>query len=465
MYICSLTLKMNVMKTKLLLSAIFLFTALFLNGQWIYNNLPASRDRMGVAVVGTKAYFAGGEDVNNNPVSTVYVYDAFLEDWDPAIQISLFLPRMHTAGVACGNWILFAGGSDMGTGQVFSDVDMWNTANLQHLAGELLVPRVFLSAVSNGQKALFAGGTNLTVSYDVVDIYDAATGDWSASNLSLPRSDMGATVIGDMAFFAGGYLPESTTVTDVVDIYHFSSGTWTTATLSQARGFLSAATVGSKVVFAGGTKADNQPSDRVDIYDTLTQTWDTASLSFPRSFFDPSGAYVCQNKVYFPSGGPMDLFNHQLYATTDVIDIYNASDNTWSVEHQTHSLVLYAAAGVEDHFILAGGWTSTGVFSSTVEIYHTNDPSCHVGINPGPVSDGSFRVYPNPTSGNLHLEVPGSLSPNTLPVCIYNMQGQLLVSQTLEGGVRDLKFTLSAGIYLLKIIAEDKIYSELITVQ
>jgi hypothetical protein len=453
------------MKTKLLLSVILLFPVLSSFSQWSYDNLPAPRDRMGAAVAGTKVFFAGGEDINNNPVSTVYVYDAFLEDWDPAIQISLFLPRMHTAGVACGNWILFAGGSDMGTGQVFSDVDIWNTATLQHLAGELLVPRVFLSAVSNGQKALFAGGTNLIVSYDVVDIYDAATGDWSVSNLSVPRSDMGATVIGDLAFFAGGYLPESTTVTGVVDIYHFSSGMWTTATLSQARGFLTAATVGSKILFAGGTKADNQPSDRVDIYDTLTQTWDTASLSFPRAFFDPGGAYVCQNKVYFPSGGPMDLYNHQLYANTDVIDIYDASENTWSVDHLTHSLVLYAAAGVEDHFLLAGGWTSTGVYSNTVEIYHTNDPGCHVGINPGPVSDGSFRVYPNPTSGNVHLEVPGPASQNPMPVCIYNMQGQLLVNQNLEGGAQDLKLTLPAGIYLLKIIAEDNIYSELITVK
>jgi len=453
------------MKTKLLLSAFLLCAVLISYGQWTYSTLSSPKDRQAVAVVGSKAYFAGGEDIHNNPVSTIEVYDAFFEDWDTTIHINLVVPRMHTTGVSCGNWILFAGGADIKTADMFSEVDIWNTVTHQYIIEELSVPRVFLSAVSNGQKVLFAGGTNLFVSYNVVDVYDIASGEWSITNLSAPRSDMGEAVIGDMAFFAGGFTPETSTVTDVVDIYHFSTSTWTTATLSQARGFLTSATVGSKVLFAGGTTADNQPSNRVDIYDTLTQTWDTASLSVPRAFIGPSGAVVCRNKVYFPSGGPMDIYKLQMYANTDVIDIYDADVDTWSFDTQTQSLILYAAAGVEDHFLLAGGWTSTGEYSSTVEIYQTNDPGCHVGITPLTVEDGSFRVYPNPSSGDIHLELPGKNIQNPLLANVYNMQGQMVFTKTLAPVERDLYLNLPSGMYVLRVIAEDKVYSELITIQ
>jgi hypothetical protein len=449
------------MKTKLLLSAFFLFAFLISQGQWTYSTLSSPRDRQAVAVVGSKAYFAGGEDIHNNPVSTIEVYDVSLEDWDTTIHINLVVPRMHTTGVSCGDWILFAGGADLNSADMFSEVDIWNTVTHQYIIEELSVPRVFLSAVSNGQKVLFAGGTNLFVSYDVVDIYNVTDGTWSSpTTLSVPRSDMGEAVIGDMAFFAGGFIPETSTVTDVVDIYHFSTSTWTTATLSQARGFLASASVGSKVLFAGGTTADNQPSNRVDIYDTLTQTWDTASLSVPRAFIGPCGAVVYQDKVYFPSGGPMDIYNLQMYANTDVIDIYEADIGTWSFDTQTQSLMLYAAAGVEDYFILAGGWTSTGEYSSTVEIYCTMD-----GLTPQSASENSFRVYPNPTSGAIHLELPGKTVQNPLLANVYNMQGQMVFSQTLLNNDRELNLQLPAGVYVLRVVAEDKVYSELITIQ
>jgi hypothetical protein len=373
---------------------------------------------------------------------------------------------MHTAGVSCGNWILFAGGADMITAQIFSEVDIWNTVTNQYIMEELNVPRVFLSAVSTGEKVLFAGGTNLFISYDDVDIYDITTGGWLTSTiLSEPRCCMGAAVSGDLAFFAGGYDGETSTVTDVVDIYHFSSGTWTTATLSQARGFLSAVAVGNKVLFAGGTKGDNEPSDRIDIYDISTNTWDIASLSVPRAFYDPSGAFVCQNKAYFACGGPMDLYNHQTYANTDAIDIYDAGSDSWSVDNLTHSLILYAVAGVEDHFILAGGWTSTGEFSSTVEIYSTDDPGCWDGVTPQPAPDVSFRVYPNPSGGDIHLELPDNAFQSPVLTNVFNMQGQLVFSQRLVNGDHELSVKLPDGIYLLKVVLDNTTHTEMITIQ
>ncbi len=56
--------------------------------------------------------------------------------------------------------------------------------------------------------------------------------------------------MGTKAIFAGGY--SSSGYSNVVDIYDASTGQWSTATLSQARDGLAATTVGTEAIFAGG---------------------------------------------------------------------------------------------------------------------------------------------------------------------------------------------------------------------
>ncbi len=115
---------------------------------------------------------------------------------------------------------------------------------------------------------------------NVVDIYDASTGQWSTATLSQarywPRRDDGGHQ---------GHLRRRITVTsgysNVVDIYDASTGQWSTATLSQAREYLAATTVGTKAIFAGGYSSSGY-SNVVDIYDASTGQWSTATLSQAR---------------------------------------------------------------------------------------------------------------------------------------------------------------------------------------
>lgn len=364
------------MKTKLLFS-VFLFFVMLQNAQsqWTYDKLTAPRYRMGAVTLGTKAYFAGGANSANQPVSTIQVYDVKKEGWDTSISLSLSVPRMHPACVAAGSKVFFAGGVNLNNMALFSQVDIWDTITKQWTLKKLSVPRVFLSAVSNGEKVLFAGGVVLTghgPSFDVVDIYDIATGLWSVAKLSIPRSGMGAAVAGNRAYFAGGTMEETSTVTNRIDIYDFSTGTWSIDSLSEARGSLSAVTLGNKILFAGGTNAGNKPTGRVDIYDVSTGTWTTAELSKPRALFpDPSAAAINDNQAVFSCGGHFDLFTHSWNSYSNVIDFYNASTNTWSSGKLTNSLVLHAVAGLQNHFIVAGG-VSFGLDTTLVakvEIY------------------------------------------------------------------------------------------------
>ncbi len=365
------------MKTKLLFSVFLLFVMLpVAKSQWTYTNLSSPRDRMGAAVLGTKAYFAGGENIAGEAVSTVQVYDVKLDAWDTGIPLNLSAARMHLACVAAGSKVFFAGG--LNAVKLFSEVDIWDTVTKQWTVKHLSVPRVFLSAVSNGEKVLFAGGVDVInnpsfdPSFDVVDIYDIATGLWSVATLSIPRTGMGAAVAGNRAFFAGGYRNETSTVTNRIDIYDFSTNTWSTDTLSEARGFLAGVALGNKVLFAGGTNSDNEPSSRVDIFDVSNGTWSTAELSEPRALFpDPTAAAINNYQAVFGCGGHFDLDTDVGWTSnSEVLDIYNSSTNTWSTAHLTQPLVLYAVAGLQNHFIVAGGASlSLNTLVDKVEIY------------------------------------------------------------------------------------------------
>ena len=76
---------------------------------------------------------------------------------------------------------------------------------------------------------LFGGG-NGTGGYlsNVVDIYDAGSGNWSSATLRQAGEGVVATSAGTKAFFAGGL-----TNNTVVDIYDAETNTWSYTNLSQ----------------------------------------------------------------------------------------------------------------------------------------------------------------------------------------------------------------------------------------
>lgn len=450
------------MKTKLLFSVFLFFVMLTqAQSQWTYNNLSAPRYRMGAAVLGTKAYFAGGVNSTNKPVSTIQVYDVKNEGWDTSIPLYLSVPRMHPACVSAGSKVFFAGGINMNDEALFSEVDIWDTNTKQWTLKQLSIPRVFLSAVSNGEKVLFAGGADLKVNgptFDVVDIYDMATGLWSVAKLSIPRTGIGAAVAGNRAFFAGGMVNQTGKVTNRIDIYDFSTETWSIDSLSEARGYLAAVTLGNKVLFAGGTNANNKPTGRVDIFDISTGTWTTANLSVPRALFpDPAAAAINNNQAVFSCGIHFDLYTHNWNSTSNVIDYYDASTNTWSSGKLTQPLWLYAVAGLQNHFIVAGGVSlSLNLLVSKVEIYTVPI----TGVTSNQMEDVFLKVYPNPVSDRITVEFPRWGQTTNGTVIIYGIEGEQVKSQKINGLKSEIDVDdLTPGIYFIKLTSKNKIAS------
>jgi len=448
------------MKTKILLSAFLLTAVLIANGQWSSDSLSQGTIRMAGATLGTKAYFAGGQvPAGSDCVETnkVEIYDLVTGTWQMEY---LTQARTFAVGVTCEDWVLIAGGTYNSYMDQSSRVDIYNSLGIWNIA-ELSVPRFAISAVSKDSLVLFAGGATIMTneSYDVVDIYNIHTNQWSIQHLSEPRGGMGSTVAGERAFFAGGENAEGKS--DRVDIYNFSSDTWETETLSLPRTWIGVAAVGNKVLFAGGILDGGTFSSRVDIYNTETNTWeDTASLSMARGFFGQQAVTIC-GYAYFVGGSGIEM-------DFETIDVYNSWDDSWSVMTMPNRLTDHTVVAIDTTMLIAGGFTMTnppyGNAQKIVDIYSM--PDCiWDGISANQEEEISVKVYPNPSSGHIKLEIPLNDHQKPLLANIYNLQGQMVFSQSLNPGDMELNVNLPDGIYLLNIISDDAMHSDLIIIQ
>ncbi len=321
------------------------------------------------------------------------------------------------------------------------------------------MPGFYLQSVSYENKALFAGFYDLEslspLSFtfsNVVNIYDAITGNWSTDTLSQARGNFSATVVENLAFFAGGQT-SPTTMSDRVDIYNFESGTWSTASLSVARGFTAAVTVGNKAFFAGGTRSDNMQSDVVDIFDYDTGEWSTANLSTPRSF-TTSGAGAC-DKAYFAGGGKLNMPTFYFQNASNVVDIYDPSLDTWSADVLSNSVINHSVTAVQNHILVAGGLSYTQPLSimDLVQIYTCKEPITSIEQD---AANLEIKVFPNPAENNIQLLVKDAES-SVFQIRIYDMMGRLIKSLSTQNGNALISIhEWSNGSYMVQAYNEDQ---------
>jgi N-acetylneuraminic acid mutarotase len=427
------------MKTTLL-SVLIIFNALVSFGQWSYTDLLIPRKYMGSAAIGNEVYFAGGSN-DDGFWEIVEVYDLSTCVWDVAGNLSV---ARHIIGgtTTCGSKIFFSGGFDENVS--YNAVDIYNTVTQTWSVEFLSVDRFSHAALSHGDTVMFAGGVKIQgspVFLNSVEIFNVENGAWmTVDYLSQPRMGIAATVVADQAIFAGGMTNTSGTTTDRVDIYNFTSKTWSVEILSLARAYASAVTVGYKVIIAGGVTDLDNPTDRVDIYDASTGTWDIATLSLARSAID-NGAAVA-GKAYFAGGGNFSGGN--FYSPSDVIDVYDADSNTWSVMNLQEPRVEHSVLGVGDYMVVAGGKNEQENIVSTVEIFY--DPQ--TGITTQPEEDISITIYPNPCNNNLTINTPNIVFIDE--VKIYDQTGQKVQQGKPVNNTLDIS-RLEKGMYIIEL--------------
>jgi hypothetical protein len=169
--------------------------------------------------------------------------------------------------------------------------------------------------------------------------------------------------VGDKLFFIGQSCG-SCDGEDAIDIYNLSTNMWTTHALGTPRYNMGVVAAGSKIFFAGGFNTDGllfqDYYNVVDVYDASTNTWSYAQLSQGRT--DIAAAAV-GNKVVFAGG----------FAGTDasnVIDIYDISANKWSTASLSEARGGISSATTNNKIFFAGGYSSSnGTVSRKIDVF------------------------------------------------------------------------------------------------
>ena len=172
--------------------------------------------------------------------------------------------------------------------------------------------------------------------------------------------------------------------------------------------------------------------------------------------------FVTVGRYAFYVGG--GTFNAPYFTDcSDVVDVYDSYTDTWSVIYLPVPLVWHSVTTAGNKLVVAGGQTFDGINWSDQDKIYILDVSGGIGQNK--IQKESLRVYPNPSSGILNLDVPRDNTQKSLLVNIYNLQGEMVFTGRLTNGVRKLNLDLLPGIYVLKVVSEDVPYTKLITIQ
>lgn len=311
---------------------------------------PFERFDMGVAVLGTKVYFAGGSDAwTGDPTSQVVILDMETKEETSA---SLSIARTSISCVTAGNKIFFAGGGTRaGTSTRMEIVDISMGSGK---IAELSAPRQGMATAVLGNKVFFAGGSYWAAGdmfpSSRIDIYNMDTDTWSVSELSEARSHIAATVIGNKIYFAGG--KQKSSASDAIDIYDAQTGAWSVSRLSTPAASLAAIAVNNKIYWAGGFNFGVDQSGnlsqlrrcQVEVKDLVSNSISSANLFKPVSSLV---AAVRNNQIiFFPGAGDFSYF----------FDVYNVSTNSWSVGLINTGLRDGARFVYKNEIYVAGGY-------------------------------------------------------------------------------------------------------------
>jgi hypothetical protein len=148
----------------------------------------------------------------------------------------------------------------------------------------------------------------------------------------------------------------------------FGAGYWTTSSLSLPRCLLIATSLPEHNLsfFAGGQDVflnTYTPLAVVDIYNASSNTWTNSSLSYAGW----SGAATTVADLALFAGGTN---NASGLLDTAVVDIYNASSNNWTTASLSKARAGLAATSVGSLALFAGGWN--GAQSPVVDIYNVS---------------------------------------------------------------------------------------------
>ena len=172
---------------------------------------------------------------------------------------------------------------------------------------------------------------------------------------------------------------------------------------------------------------------------------------------DACGSLTTPYGVY-----PNVLREHEYVITVDSVYGRMAGYTVYSIEYKRDTLnnYTYLANGIGYPACIVHADKNNVV--KDVEYYS----GTYSGINDNVASEAQFSVYPNPSNGNITVEIPRNNSNADNQISIYNSLGSLVWQKNTSEVLVNIDLqSFSKGIYFVKIFNSERNYSEKIVIQ
>jgi hypothetical protein len=453
-----------------------------LTGLWSAQYLSEARVTLAAGAANGKVVFGGGEKKTSStePSYVVDTYSSITNTWIAGTFKPLqgVIQRTRLTGVSFQNKIYFAGGETISVPKDL--INVYNTETNAWRRDTLKEAKYNLKSFAYKDAVYFAGGQiNLSgTPADTIEIYRPASDSWEYVQIPyfFKRIRNGQERIynqvvqaGCKAFFIpfpdqSGYIPNKPELSsaDSVAVYDLARKTWSYIDLPSKNIGVTAVAAQNKIYFAGG--ADSATAVYSDIIDILTlepklQLAVANTVVTTYDFGTVETGDLSTINVALSNEGDYDLLfkdlTQRISISGDIDDFtldpgaLQITDTLGPAEIITLPVSFHpATTGVKQIIItINSNDPNIPAYSLTVTGTATDIPTSV--LNP---SEQNIAVYPNPTTGILHIDTQQQ---GTLNVQVLNVQGQTVKKQSLTDDDADLDISaLPDGFYVVKITGE-----------
>ena len=183
------------------------------NKSWkVCATMPVPRYRHVAAKFRQYLYVAGGRDVSDNIVTSIYRLDTMTDTWS---SLATWAGASSDGGAfASFNYIYFVGGYDFWYNQMATLVKFDTSTTVLTTMSSMGTPRGDISVAQIDDHAYVLGGfeSNFCVPYNVSERYDISTNTWTVMpDMLYGRGDLASGVIGQHIFAIAGETKDSLT--------------------------------------------------------------------------------------------------------------------------------------------------------------------------------------------------------------------------------------------------------------
>ena len=449
-----------------------------LTNQWTVENLSQGRYNFAAAAANGTVLFGGGRGASA-PIAAERIinrYDVETQAWKDTVWLQSTSLRAELTAASIGDKVFFAGGA--GSSLPKDVVNIYDTKQKKWLSNAALSQKkTRLKSIVYHNKIFFVGGTvnGVTIPSDTIDIYDDDTDSWSIMKIPYlfkqvktgkVRRYADVVQAGCKMFLlplvdGSPSVPYNPTESsrDSVAVYDFARNQWSYLGVPQPVLGTAIIAAENKVYFAGGAElVTGLATDLISIL-TLQPKLQSAIENTPVTSYNFGSVLQGEEKaiaVDFSNEGDYELLFANLATRVSI----SGDVDQFNIDYSS----LQASDTLSPAQILSLPFTfnptSNGVKQVTITI-HSNDPDQPIysftvqgtGTDVTAVQDAAFsnslQVYPNPTTGLLHV---ASKTQESLYIEVLNTQGtRMKETQYISNNETVDLSSLAEGLYFLKI--------------